>query len=197
MSVTQITQPAVEPVSYEQARDHLNVEHDDDYNVIALCIKAARQLFETATKQILVQRTFDYSFDRFYDKIILPRSPVISVTSITYVTLTASPNTQTLASSVYALETGETPSYIYLGYNQSWPTHRGFKNDITVRFVAGYADDIDSPRDYAQNVPDDIKVAILMIVGELYKNREATTDLVNFRNTLIDSLIEPHVLYRL
>jgi uncharacterized phiE125 gp8 family phage protein len=41
---------------------------------------------------------------------------------------------------------------------------RGLPNDIIVRFVAGYGD--------AATVPDEIRWAMLLIIGELYERRE-------------------------
>lgn len=198
MSVVEVTGPSAEPVTYEETRDHINLEHDDDYDLITRYIKSARRVFENKAKHILVQRTFDYSFSRFpFNRIVLPRNPVISITSITYIDLNLSPTSQTVATSVYELNAGVTPAHVYLKYNQKWPSNRGWENDVTVRFVAGYNDDGDSPRDYAQNVPDDIKVCIMSMVGEMYKNRDLTIDVANYRNEFIDSLIEPHVFYRL
>ncbi len=56
------------------------------------------------------------------------------------------------------------PGRITKAYNEDWPNTLGHVNDVTVQFVAGYT----SP----DQIPQTIRQAIMMIVGELYKNRE-------------------------
>lgn len=107
---------------------------------------------------------------------------------------------QTVNSSIYSLNatTKDAPAYLYLNYNQQWPSNRGWENDITVRFIAGYAADTTvSPIDYGANVPKSLINAILMLTGGAYRDREDTTEMERYHNKLIDNLLKPHVMHRL
>jgi len=58
-------------------------------------------------------------------------------------------------------------SKISLKYGKTWPSttlrpHRG----VLITFVAGYGDD-------ASSVPEKVKLAILLLIGDYYSNREA------------------------
>ena len=59
------------------------------------------------------------------------------------------------------------PGEIRLGYDQTWPTHRSTKDAITIEYVAGWTD--------RESVPEDLRHAMLWIVGHWNENREATT----------------------
>ena len=95
------------------------------------------------------------------------KTPLRSVTSITYVDDDGA--TQTLSSAIYQpvgvwSETNQTKvSGIVLAYDQDWPSIRLQKEAVTVTYVAGYATD---------EIPDNLRHAILLFVGNLYANRE-------------------------
>ena len=95
--------------------------------------------------------------------LILPRAPVASVTSITYVD--GSGNTQTLDSSNYRFVAGS-PGRIDPAYGKIWPLTQPVIGAITVRFVAGYGAD-------ASSVPENVKAAIKLLVCHWYENRES------------------------
>lgn len=56
---------------------------------------------------------------------------------------------------------------VYPGRNYSWPAHRDFPKAINIEFITGYG--------LAVAVPEDIKQAILLIIGHMERNREDTT----------------------
>ncbi len=145
-------QPYAEPVGLleqkNQAKVDLSMTEDDV--LIASQIPAARDVIETATgenarrNKVMVATSFDLFLDVFpifevatfgISAIRLPRVPLVSVTSITYVDNNG--DAQTLSPSVYVADIAR--GRISLAYNQYWPTTRLQPNAITVRFVAGMA----------------------------------------------------------
>lgn len=170
MSITLSSSPATEPVSRDQAKantEEYSADRDDWFdNAIA----SARQHVEQHLRRALITQTWVLKMDRFpvwtpqrADSILIPRPPLQSVSSITYID--ADGDSQTLSSSLYNVDINSTPGRVTPAYNQSWPTIREQQNAVTVTFVAGYGDD-------ASDVPKDIYHAILVTVSEWFKNRE-------------------------
>lgn len=163
--------PSVEPVSSTEAKLHLKIDSDTtDDNLIAYLIQAAREQVESYTNRALISQTWDLSLDEFPDNttsdgydIVLSKSPVASITSITYKDTDGA--SQTLASSVYGLDTYNEPNHIYLKYGQSWPSTYDETGAITIRFTAGYGAT-------GSTVPASIRAAMMLIIGHLYEHRE-------------------------
>lgn len=106
--------------------------------------------------------------------LLLPKNPLISVTSIKYVD--TSSVEQTWSSASYTVDTGPRVGRIYPVYNGEWPVDvRQYPKAVTIRFVCGYEDSAASPVDVADNVPAELKQAILLIVCNLYE-RGCSTD---------------------
>jgi uncharacterized phiE125 gp8 family phage protein len=190
MRLDLVTPPAVEPVSLAEAKAHARVEFADDDAIITSLIVAARRLCETEVRRSFITQTWDFQLDRFpyrmsgqvldpwafpsnrlwLERMAIPGNGVIevprpklqSVASITYIDVQG--NTQTLDPSAYRVVPG-TPGVVEPAYQTTWPAVRPVSGAVTVRFVAGYGDD-------ATAVPDCVKIAVKMLVGYLYENRE-------------------------
>lgn len=159
------TAPTEEPVSIDEAKTHCRIENTEENGYVQGLIVAARQMVENYTNRALITQTWKAYFDRFpigYNPVDLPKAPVQSVTSITYVD--SDGDTQTLASSEYTVDTDSEPGRFYLAYNKTWPSVRNVAKAVTVTFTAGYGD--------AEDVPDAIKQAMFLMIGHLYENRE-------------------------
>jgi uncharacterized phiE125 gp8 family phage protein len=111
------------------------------------------------------------------ERIYLPWNPLSSVTSITYTD--AAGASQTVATTVYDVNTTTQPGFIHLKYNQFWPT--SLRQDIAlpdvvvITYVAGYGTT-------GAAVPDTVRQAIKLLALHLFENREATTpDGVNLK----------------
>jgi uncharacterized phiE125 gp8 family phage protein len=160
------TAPTVEPLSTEEAKKHLNIGDDDDADdtQIDSFVKAARIYCETRTNRAFINTTFDQVYDCFPGVFRPARSPLVSVTSITY---TATDGTSTtLSASEYVVDIKREPGRICNAYGYTWPSVRGIQNAVTVRFVAGYGA-------AASSVPETLRQAMLLLVGHFYENREA------------------------
>lgn len=167
MATTLVTGPAAEPISVDELKEHLRIDDNYDDAYLLGCIKAARVWFEGQTKRGLITQTWDYAIDNDWPWkngapcIVLPLNPVASVTSITYVNEAASSPLPILAASDYIVVARQHGSYIAPEYDVSWPTVRSVPDAIVVRFVVGESE-----------VPDDIKMALMVLAGHYYENRE-------------------------
>lgn len=193
--LVQTTEPADEPVTLPEAKAHLRVTFDRDDLLIGSQISAAREWVEGEVNRALVTRSYDLSFDAFYPlsnpfpgyglglwtaqlaperpflpisgEIRPPKPPLIAVDSIRYLDPDGIPTV--LDPSRYkVLAGGRLPGTICPAYGLSWPASRVEIGSVVISYRAGYG----SPQD----VPRALKAAILLMAGNLYRNREATTD---------------------
>lgn len=166
-----ITPPSSEPVSLAEARTHLRIipfgsplEHPDD-SFISNSIGVAREFCEQYLERSLAAQTIQLVTDNFNSTIYLPNAPIQHIDSITYVDVDGI--TQTLATSVYELDSFD--NKIRLKYGQEWPAVRSQEDAVSVTYVAGYTNGA-SPDTHP--IPAPIKAAMLLIVGNLYENRQ-------------------------
>lgn len=173
MGLSLVTDVTEEPVSLDEAKAHLRLDTDDDDAYLAGCISAARIWVEGQTKRAILPQTWDYTIDGGwpyqdgFHRIVLPLNPVKSIAgtspevfSITYVDENGA--TQTLAQSQYTLVSRTHGSYIKPAYGITWPSVRDVPNAVTVRFVAGDAD----------NIPQELHRAIMILACQYYEYRE-------------------------
>lgn len=161
-----ITQPAVEPVSLAEAKLHLRVNFTNDDDLISEQIKAAREMCEHEVARSFISTTWRYSFDEFPDHVMLPIADVISVDALTYVDIYGVE--QTLSEPGYTLTSG-TPTFIYPYHNTSWPNVYDRHGAVAVDFTAGYGATADT-------VPALAKMAIMLVLGDLYEHREESSE---------------------
>jgi uncharacterized phiE125 gp8 family phage protein len=169
MALVLVSTPAVEPVTLAEAKAHLRVDGTDEDALISALILAAREHCEAATGRVLVQQTWDLKLDRFPCLIEVPLPPLRSVASISY--LDDAGASQTLAGAYYLVDAASEPARITPSYGQSWPSTYPVTGAVTVRFVAGYPDDGNSPPDLVANVPQSIKLAMLLLIGHWFEHR--------------------------
>lgn len=188
-----VTAPQMEPLTLTEAKLYLRVDQSTEDNLISGMVVAARQWVETYTRRALVTQTWDFRYESFMDTrqpLILPKAPLQSVTSITY--LDEDGVSQTLASSNYSVRTlsGATAGrgYIELNDDVSLPSlYTDALAPVTVRAVCGYG--------AAAAVPDGIKMAIYLMLGDLYEQRQETMMSVSSKTkTTIERLLGPYRL---
>lgn len=180
-------EPSAPPVLLDDAKKHLRIDWTSDDRYIESLVDAARQKVEGFTRRALVNRTIEARFDGFGPSLWLPWPPLVSVSSVVYV---AGDGTETtLATSVYDVDTFSNPARVRLAYGQSWPTPRAEPHAVRVTYVAGYGTAHD-------DVPADLRQAILLLVGHLYENREEviTGTIATQIPMAAESLMLPYVM---
>jgi uncharacterized phiE125 gp8 family phage protein len=174
-SVTVITPPASEPLTLQEAKDHLRLDGDDENPLVSAYLTAAREWAEEATRRQFVPATLRFALDEFprchtkyrrhgqpeFDRhaILLPSPPLVSVSSINYVD--AAGVTQLLSPADYQVDAYSTPGRVAPAFAKSWPIARRQMNAVTITIVAGYA-----------AVPERAKSLIRLLLSHQYENRE-------------------------
>lgn len=169
IGLTRTTDCVVEPVSLEDAKLFLRVEHGYDDDLIASLCTAARQKFEADTGRALLTQTWTYALDLAPlggQPIRLPIGPVASVSSVTAYS-TADVGT-TVATSVYRLDAFGTPARVVLKDGQSWPSGLRPQSGLVVVFVAGYGAT-------AAAVPDAALMQVRLLISHWYENRSTVS----------------------
>lgn len=185
-----ITAPIAEPLTVSEVREHCRLDSTTEDVLLEGLIAAARQHVEAVTGRALVTQTWELRLPDFQTVITLPKAPAQSVSSITYVD--ASGATQTLASTVYQVLLDGGPSAqsarVVEAYGQVWPGSRGHAEDVRVRYVAGYG--------LPSAVPAPLRHAMLLLVGHLYENREASAPAALAQLPFgVSALLAPHTVY--
>lgn len=175
------TAPAAEPLTTVEAKTHLQVEVDftESDALIDSYVKAAREWYEDVAGRALITQTLALRLDGFpgsaadprdgecgIDRhaIRLPRCPVASVTSVSYVDTAGA--TQVLAANtdyvvdIYGLEPRIVPAY-----GTVWPEARAQPNSVTVVHVAGYGAS-------GAYVPESIRSLLRLLVAHQFELRE-------------------------
>lgn len=184
MELKVTTPPAAEPLSSAEAKLHLRVDHSTDDTLITALITAAREHVENYISGSLVQQTRAVYLSVWpYSPFRLPCGPVQKIDSVKYTDSDGAEHTA--STDLYYLTPG---GEIALEPYESWPTARlrgpgaieityttGYPPQVTV--IPGEGDDPDTEEtDYDANIPQAIKQAMLLLIGEWYEQREAAAD---------------------
>lgn len=185
--------PTLHLVELDDIKNHLRVDaNDDDTLITALrdVVTAHLDGWTGVLGRALLTQTWRQDFGVFPSdyRIRLPLSPITSITGITYYDLANAQ--QTLATSVYTgpFTDGLGP-YVALTWGQVWPTTYLREDAVSITFATGYTSAL---------LPTPIRQAALLMIGELYENREGVmTDLraasVKIEmSATVDALLAPY-----
>lgn len=197
-SLSLVQAPAVLPITLAQAKAHLRVDGSDEDNLIEALIGAATDHVSGRngyTGRALVPQIWDCYLQQLpLRPIYLPLSPLIAIDSIVY--KDASGEEQTLDADLYSVNATSAPAYIELLSGKNWPDLFGSWDSVKIRFECGYSPtDTDSPTDLASGVPEAIKAAIKLVIGDLYAHREgqALQSGVKYEvNPTVKALLSPY-----
>ena len=200
-AINEVSAPAQEPVTLGEAKDFIRIGVNDDDTLISGLIAAAREAIEVWLGRSLITTTWDYFLDEFpntqgdFDRghtfrhhgdfkfggtIRLPKPPLQSVTSIKH--FDEDGVEQTLPTADFLVDTASIQGRITPTPTTFWPVTQVRINAVTVRFVAGFGND---PSD----IPETIRSAILLFVGDLYEHRESQSEIRLEANRTIMRLI--------
>lgn len=166
-----VTPPAVEPVTLDAAKLHCRVDNDvtADDTLISALITAARQWVEEATGRALITQTWRLALRAFpaEREVRLPRGPVQSVTSLTYLDRATSLRV-TVAPATYLLSSDNWGAELMPAPGATWPTASlaDHPEAVAVTYATGYGAG-------AASVPQPLVAAMQLLIAHLYANREA------------------------
>ena len=168
MTIKVTVPPATEPITLPEAKAQCRIDGTDEDTYVTGLISAARDYCEKRDWRAYLPQTIQLWLENWPadDEIELPRPPLRSVASVKYYDVNEV--VYTLPTTVYAVDTISEPGSIHLKYQQVWPSIllRDY-NAVVVEYSAGYAD--------AASVPQTIKMAMKLLIGHWFENREATT----------------------
>ena len=161
MTLFRTVDPAVEPVSLAEAKEHLRVGHESEDELIAGLIRTARQEVERATGTALISQSWRLVLDDWpgEDTVLLRRDPVREILSITI--FDADGAGSVLAPGHYQLDGFSAPARLFL---RKRPAPGLELNGIEIDFLAGFGE-------AGTDVPDLLKRAILMLAAHWYEFR--------------------------
>tara|TARA_R100001369_G_C3300431_1_gene165601 strand:- start:295 stop:951 length:657 start_codon:yes stop_codon:yes gene_type:complete len=201
-----ITPPIIEPVTLQEVKEYLRVDDATDERVVRPFIDSARRFCEEHTGRALMTQTLKLSLDAFEDNydplweglrtgpymnnyknyIVLPRSPVASVTHLK--TFNDANTATTFASANYVLDLVREPSRIVLKKGFTFPTDLRVANAIEVTYVAGYTSQY--------LVPEPIKLGIMQHIAYLYEHRGDMYNGTAPYPPMLKALYAPYVIHR-
>lgn len=207
MSWSVTTAPTTEPVTLTEAKLHLRVEADvtDDDTLITSLIQAAREHVEAACQRALMPQVWTERRTAFpgtpsfpnipgspfgylrvptltQQTILLSGGKVRVVDSVKYVDATGT--LQTLDPSLYVADVTTEPAQVAPAYGTSWPATREQPGAVQVQYQVGYDD--------AASVPAALKAAVLLVLGDLFSNREAFGAQPVIENPALSRLLDPY-----
>ena len=166
------TAPANYPVSVAEIKSHAVIEHAGDDTIVENYLQAAITELDPPHGYLgraMMEQTLIAYLKKFPgNRIQLPFPPLVSVTSVKYQDNDGVE--QTISSAEYEVVSGPTvdPGYIVLADGYSWPTDLDeIEHPIWIEYKAGYAN--------VAAVPEGIRLYIMMLVAEMYRQRELTT----------------------
>jgi len=200
------TEPSQEPVTLQEVKEYLRVDDATDERVIRPYIESARRFCEEHTGRALMTQTLTLFLDAFEDienplwegtrtgpylnyyknYIVLPRSPVASVTQVK--AYDDAHTATTFAASKYYLDSVREPSRIVLRTGETFPTALRVANAIEVQYVTGYTTQY--------NVPEPMRLGILQHIAYLYEHRGDMYDASLPYPPMLRSLYAPYVIHR-
>lgn len=186
MRVVVITPPAPVVTLY-QVKQHLRVDSDDDDALIDVLTDAAIShidgpdgwLGRAIGKQILEAR-----FDVFRDAMKLPYGPVLDILSVKH--LDGDGEEVTLLPAEYELRGWLLGS----AFGRRWPSVGAHSEAVRVQYRAGYE---------SSRVPPAITAAILLMIGDLYRNPSSVTAGAVSKvpmTTTVENLLMPFRVWR-
>lgn len=161
--------PAEQPIDLGQVKEHCRIDHGADDTILQAYIDTAVAHLDGRAGLLgrcMISQGWKITLSAWpCDRVIRLPFPDVSAAAVTY--RDADDVEQTLSAALYEILEDDRSAYLQLltGFNApDLSTAR--TTPIAVAFTAGYGD--------ADAVPAPLKAAMLLIVGHLYENREAS-----------------------
>lgn len=148
-----------------QAKQHLKIDTTADDTYIDNLITAATESCQIYTNRYFITTTVTQYSDSWKEVASLYKSPVQELTHIKY--YNSSDVLTTWEATEYILDAVSEPARIAVAVDYSFPNLSTRElNRVEVKYKVGYGD-------AASDVPDGIKQAVLLCIGNWYENRQS------------------------
>lgn len=192
-----VTAPAIEPITNTEAKAHLNISGTSKDTYIDSLIVTARRQIERYLNRALITQKWKVYYDCWKHELLIPFGNLQVVVDesvvVKYRDMDGTLTTLT-ESDYYWVVTTTDPGRIVRKYDATYPELQyGRPDAIEIAFTAGYGA-------AASAIPDEIKHAMKLLIGNYYENR---SDLVvgqgvtaNKIPSYITDLIHSYKLYQ-
>jgi uncharacterized phiE125 gp8 family phage protein len=156
--------PAAEPVTLEEAKAHMRIDHAHEDVLISSLILTSRLHVETGLSLALITQSWTVQMDRWPkgDAVELPLAPLQAVTDVRVTHSDGSAGS--IAATGYLVDLASRPArLVWNGMTPPRPGVRanGIEIDITAGFGAG-----------GESVPAPLRHAILLLTAHWYEHRD-------------------------
>lgn len=157
------TKPSTEPVTASEVKLYARIDGSSEDTLIEGFITAVREATEKYLGRALITQTITASFNEWPESPIeLPRPPLVSITEVR--TVDESGSETTYSSDNYYARTKIEPGEFIIKFDKTEPQNEDrYFGGYEIEYVAGYGS--------ASDVPEAIKLGIMMWVSDIYENR--------------------------
>jgi len=184
LKLRRVSAPAQQPVTRTEVAQHLNLDADQeqaDGPLLDRLIKAATSWCEEYLSRQLITATWANFYNIFDEPLKVYYPPVQSIQFLEY--KNDKGTVKTVPSVDFVFDNTVDPAEISLAAGKTWPSSLEDEvNVIEAQAICGYGD---SPDD----IPEDIRVAILMKIASMYEDRRAGKETAV---TAAENLLRPH-----
>jgi uncharacterized phiE125 gp8 family phage protein len=184
MSSILLSGPAVEPITLDEAKAYLRVEHDDDDLVIAALIAGARIHVETQTRRALITQTWRLIRDNWPVDGRLQVSPTPLQAIVAARVYEANGTTLAIDTQAFVADKAASPAIVaFAPWSLAIPDQVVGGIEIDVR--VGYGDT-------AATVPQPLRQAIRLLVAHWYENRGLVAAQAAVLPVSVSALLAPY-----
>ena len=204
--LTMISGPALEPVTWAEARDFLKLSGTGEQTLVELMIAAARQAVEEMTGRMLISQQWELRLDSWptakaeirsesgcqiiplggQGAVTLPRAPILGVESVQVVNSIGT--FVTVADTDYVVDASQGGGRIAARAGVHFPEPAHVIDGIRIRFTAGYGT-------ARTDVPPALRQAILALVAGWHEQR-GVADKPGFFPHAVAEMLRPYKLFR-
>lgn len=169
MTITTLAPPAAEPLGVAEAKAYLRIAYEGEDDLVASLIAGARGRVEQETGLALISRTLRVTLDQWQRgalELRTTRLPVRPASSLVAVRVKDAGGGSETVTDRFVLETGRSARLVWVNGPFPWPGAR--TRGIEVDYVAGFGA-------AAENVADELRLAVKRLVAFGYHTRDAET----------------------
>jgi uncharacterized phiE125 gp8 family phage protein len=183
MALILVYGPEARPLTLDQVKDHLKVEHDEDDLILDQLIDAAVSHFDGRDGilgRALVEQTWELRLDRFPPCVEIPLPPLVRIEEIAYLDEQGAERTLTEDIDYQVEAGGWGKAMVAPAYNKTWPPTRPVPGAVRIVFTAGYwRPSADSPAEVDPGaVAPDLVTCLKMQVEIFYGKKPDKAELL-------------------
>jgi len=164
------------PVTLTEAKAQLRVDDTSEDTLIAALIASSTALVGEMAGRVMAEETWAASWSSIAGDIVLPKSPVKELVSVTY--YDSADTLQTMSNSDFYLFRSDDLTSLRPKPNKSWPVTAAREDAITITFTAGYT-----------TLPTELRMAVLLCIGHLFEHRSAVDEAMSELPMGVDALV--------